>query len=161
MQDIEYIGEHLLPGQLGHFFVLSALVTALLCILSFRKATLAPADQSWLKLSRIAWIFHAISVLSVIGMIFFMMLSQFYEYRYVWDHVSDDLPLKYIFSAFWEGQEGSFLLWMFWHVVLGSVVILTAKKWEPGVMTWVSGVQLILASMIAGGYFADDFRMGS
>ena len=27
---------------------------------------------------------------------------------YVFDHVSGELPMKYILSAFWEGQEGSF-----------------------------------------------------
>jgi hypothetical protein len=37
----------------------------------------------------------------------------------------------------------------------------TAKKWEPGVMTWLSMIQLVLVSMIAGVYFADNFRMGS
>lgn len=161
MQDIHYIGEHLLPGRLGHFFILLALVSALLSILAFRKTTLNPLDRSWLRLSRISWGIHAISILSVIGLIFYMMVSQMYEYDYVWHHVSDDLPMKYIFSAFWEGQEGSFLLWMFWHVILGTVVILTAKRWEPGVMTWLSLIQLILVSMIAGVYFADDFRMGS
>ncbi len=161
MQDIQYIGEHLLPGRLGHFFILAAFVSAVLSILSYRKTTLHPLDTSWLRLSRISWAIHSFSILAVIGIIFYLMINQMYEYKYAWDHVSADLPMKYIFSAFWEGQEGSFLLWMFWHVVLGSVVVLTAKRWEPGVMTWLSVVQLILVSMIAGVYFADDFRMGS
>ena len=161
MQDIQYIGEHLLPGQLGHFFILAAFVSALLSIFSYRKSVLVPTDPSWLRLSRAAWGIHSFSILAIIGILFFLMINQMYEYKYAWDHVSDDLPMKYIFSAFWEGQEGSFLLWMFWHVVLGTVVVFTAKRWEPGVMTWLSVVQLVLVSMIAGVYFADDFRMGS
>jgi cytochrome c-type biogenesis protein CcmF len=161
MQDIQYIGEHLLPGRLGHFFILTAFVTALLAILAFRKKVVQPEDTSWLRLGRIAWGIHSFSILAVIGLIFYIMISQMYEYQYAWDHVSADLPMKYIFSAFWEGQEGSFLLWMFWHVVLGTVIVFTAKRWEPGVMTWLSLVQLVLVSMIAGVYFADDFRMGS
>src|SRR4030095_258981 len=161
MQDIQYIGEHLLPGRLGHFFVLTAFVSALLSFLAYRKTSVTNQDPSWLKFSRIAWGVHSFSILSVIATIFYMMTHQYYEYRYVWDHVSDDLPMKYIFSAFSEGQEGSFLLWMFWHVILGNVVLRTAKKWEPGVMTWLSMIQLVLVSMIAGVYFADNFRMGS
>lgn len=161
MQDIQYIGEHLLPGRLGHFLVLTGFVSALLALLSYRKATLLPGDISWLKLSRIAWFVHSFSILGAIALIFFIMIAQYYEYQYVWSHVSDDLPMKYIFSAFWEGQEGSFLLWMFWHIILGAVVVFTAKKWEPGIMTFMSLVQLVLVSMIAGVYFADDFKMGS
>ena len=30
--------------------------------------------------------------------------------------------MRFIFSAFWGGQEGGFLLWMFWHNVLGLVL---------------------------------------
>ncbi len=161
MQQIDYIGEHLLPGPLGHFFIITGFVSALLAILAYRKTTILNQDLSWLKLSRIAWYVHGFSIFAAIGLIFFMMVNQYYEYRYVWDHVSDDLPMKYIFSAFWEGQEGSFLLWMFWHIVLGTVVVRTAGKWESGIMTWLSLVQLVLVSMIAGIYFADDFKMGS
>jgi cytochrome c-type biogenesis protein CcmF len=161
MQDIQYIGEHLLPGRLGHFFVVSAFVTAILAFLSFRKATLQPDDVSWRRMSRWSWGAHTFSIFSVIGLIFYMMTHQMYEYKYVWDHTNDSLPFKYIFSAFWEGQEGSFLLWMFWHVNLGIAVLFLAKKWAPGVMTWLSLIQAVLVSMIAGIYFADKFKMGS
>ncbi len=161
MQDIQYIGEHLLPGRLGHFFVLAAFVSAILSILSYRQRVLQPEDNSWLKFARVSWGIHSFSIFAVIGILFYLMISQMYEYQYAWDHVSDDLPMKYIFSAFWEGQEGSFLLWMFWHVILGGAVVFTAKRWEAGVMTWLSVVQLVLVSMIAGVYFADEFRMGS
>jgi len=161
MQEIKYIGEHLLPGQLGHLFVVTAFVSAILSFLSFRKSTLLPEDQSWQRISRWSWAAHSFSIFSVIGLIFFMMTQKMYEYKYVWDHINDSLPFKYIFSAFWEGQEGSFLLWMFWHVVLGIAVLLFAKKWAPGVMTWLSLIQVVLVSMIAGIYFADSFKMGS
>lgn len=161
MDEIQYIGEHVLPGRLGHFLILTAFVSAILSFFSYRKATILPLDVSWLKLSRISWFVHSFSILAAIGLLFYMMIAQFYEYRYVWDHVSDDLPMKYIFSAFWEGQEGSFLLWMFWHVILGAVVVRTAKKWEPGVMTWLSLVQVVLVSMIAGIYFTNEFKLGS
>jgi cytochrome c-type biogenesis protein CcmF len=50
---------------------------------------------------------------------------------------------------------------MFWHVALGTVVIWTAKRWEPGVMTWLSLVQIILVTMIAGIYITDTFKLGS
>jgi len=33
------------------------------------------------------------------------------EYSYVFQHSNADLAWKYRFSAFWAGQEGSFLIW--------------------------------------------------
>ena len=54
-------------------------------------------------------------------------------------------------SCFWEGQEGSFLLWTFWHGVLGSIVYFSTKRgWRDIVMAVIASVNLILASMILG-----------
>ncbi len=78
------------------------------------------------------------------------MISQMYEYVYVFEHVSPDLPMQYIFSAFWEGQEGSFLLWMFWHIILGTILIFKAGKWESSVLMFLGLIQLVINSMILG-----------
>ncbi len=58
--------------------------------------------------------------------------------------------MKYLLACFWEGQEGSFLLWSFWHCVLGLIVIKKEKQWEAPVMTVVSFMQFCLATMIIG-----------
>jgi cytochrome c-type biogenesis protein CcmF len=70
------------------------------------------------------------------------------------------LPFKYLLSCFWEGQEGSFLLWLIWHGLLGCIVAVNAKKWEAPVMATVSGVQLILGATIIGLYFFGE-KIGS
>ena len=161
---IIYEGEHLLPGQLGHFAAVTgfvaSLVAAIAYFISTRKRDTEQA-QSWTRLGKFSFAYHGIAVFSIIGIIFYMMLNRYYEYQYVWAHVSDDLPFRYIFSAFWEGQEGSFLLWMFWHVVLGYILMFKAGKWEAPVMAVVALVQAFLASMILGIYFGPDWKMGS
>lgn len=58
--------------------------------------------------------------------------------------------MRYILSCFWEGQEGSFLLWAIWHVVLGVIVSLTSKQWESPVMAVIASVQVFLISMLLG-----------
>lgn len=160
MNSLNYIGEHLWLGNVGHFLVLLAFISLLCAIWSYAKATNLN-DQSWQKIGRYAYITHGVALLTVIGLIFYAMLNQFYEYKYVWEHVSPDLEKRYMFSAFWEGQEGSFLLWMFWHIILGFFLIRKAKDWESPVMACLSGIQAFLASMIVGVYFTDTFRVGS
>ena len=68
--------------------------------------------------------------------------------------------MRYILSCFWEGQEGSFLLWSFWHVILGFILQRTSKNWEAPVMATVSIVQAFLASMLLG-IFVFEYRIGS
>lgn len=162
---MNYIGEHLWVGQLGHALVVLAFVMAILSALAYGfgvKAKEPELQQSWKNIGRISFWVHGASIFSVIGLLFFIMLQRYYEYEYAWGHVSDDLPFRYIFSAFWEGQEGSFLLWMFWHVVLGLVLMFTSKQWEMPVMSSLSVVQIFLTSMILGLYFGvGDARFGA
>ncbi|WP_090170471.1 cytochrome c biogenesis protein CcsA [Neolewinella agarilytica] len=157
MEEIQYIGEHLGPRYIGHFAMLLAFFGAILSGFSYFKATHHREEKlrsnRWGRLGQLAFLAHGAAVFTVIGTIFYAMLNQYYEYSYVSSHVSGDLQQRYIFSAFWEGQEGSFLLWMFWHVILGYVLMVTARRWERPVMTVLCSVQVIIVSMILGVHF--------
>lgn len=163
MEQIQYIGEHLLPGKVGHFAIVFGFVASLMAAIAYFFATQKSESAeftSWRRLGRAAFLAHGVGVFAVIGMLFYVMTKQYYEYNYVWAHVSDELPFKYIFAAFWEGQEGSFLLWMFWHVILGILLIFSAKEWESPTMAVVALVQVFINSMILGIYIG-GVKIGS
>jgi cytochrome c-type biogenesis protein CcmF len=151
---MDYIGEHRLPGQLGHFFIVLSLVASLVATFSFFKASRSSIQEApyWKKLARSAFITESISVLAIFSILFYIIQNHLFEYKYAWQHSSRSLEMKYLLSCFWEGQEGSFLLWSLWHCVLGLIVIKTGKNWEAPVMTVVSFAQFCLATMVAGIY---------
>ncbi|MDW8334060.1 MAG: cytochrome c biogenesis protein CcsA, partial [Bacteroidia bacterium] len=91
-------------------------------------------------------------MISIIAVLLGLILGKRYEYHYVYSHSSNELPMQYVISCLWEGQEGSFLLWMFWQSVIALFVVRKQEWWVPGVMLIVSSVQAILASMILGVY---------
>ena len=167
MQDIQYIGEHLLPGQVGQAAIVASFVASLFAGISYFFATQrrdTEEYETWRGMGRWGFLVHGLSIFTIIGVMFYLMVNQYYEYQYVQAHVSEDLPFKYIFSAFWEGQEGSFLLWMFWHVILGLVLMATARQWEAPTLSILSLIQLFIGSMILGIYvgFGDEpSRLGS
>ena len=73
---MNYIGEHLLPGQLGHFLLVLSLVTAVIATYSYYRATTSklPEDQSsWKRLARIAFIIDAVSVFAIFGIIYYIV----------------------------------------------------------------------------------------
>lgn len=148
---MEYVGEHLLPGQIGRFFVSLALATAVIAAIAY-FLFIRYNDTAYKKLARGTFLVHTASVVGIVLTLFYLLLSHYFEYDYVWKHSSTELPFKYVFSAFWEGQEGSFILWLFWHVVLGTILMFTAKKWEAPAMIVFALVQAFLASMILGIY---------
>jgi len=158
---IQYIGEHLIPGQIGNAFVVLSFVASFLSFVAYYFASKeSNLLNSWRTLARNSFRIHAISVAGISGTLFYMIFNHYFEYQYVWQHSSKALPLRYMLSCFWEGQEGSFLLWSFWHAALGLLLQRVAKTWESPVMTVVSGVQVFLASMLLGIYVF-GYRMGS
>ncbi len=155
MSEIQYIGEHLWPGKIGHFFIILGFVASLFSGVAYAFATKHRTDEqhnSWNRLGKIGFLIHGFCVFGIIAILFYIMGNQYYEYQYVQQHVSDDLPKKYMLSAFWEGQEGSFLLWMFWHVVLGFILMVKGRSWEAPVLSVLAFIQAGIGSMILGVY---------
>src|SRR4051812_34567909 len=110
---MNFEGEHLLPGQLGHFFVILAFIASLIATISFFKASnnTGIIKQSWLRLARSAFFVQVAGILIIFGIIFFICFNHYYEYMYAYKHASKELEYKYLLACIWEGQEGSFLLW--------------------------------------------------
>lgn len=158
-----FAGEHLWLGHAGTFFIVLSFCTSLLSFLAYFAAELTSdkdKEASWRKLARTGFVIHGISVLLIFVLLFIMILNHWFEYHYAWRHSSRSLPLKYIISSFWEGQEGSFLLWQFWLVVMGFVGIKTLKSYENPVMGIVAVTQFFLGSMVLG-IFLGEHRIGS
>ena len=158
---MEYIGEHLWPGQLGNLLLVFSFTSAILaCVAYFKSANADLESITWKRLARFAFRAHAFFVFSSIGLLFYIITQHYFEYQYAWQHSSKELPMRYMLSCFWEGQEGSFLLWSFWHCVIGLILQFTARDWESSVMTVVTSVQVFLASMLLGVYIF-DYHLGS
>ncbi len=156
-----------LIGDIGHGSVIVAFVAAIVASYAYfmasRKKVETSGDNSWRTLARLAFYVHGAAVLVIIFSLFNIIYAHRYEYYYAWSHSSNHLPVHYMISCFWEGQEGSFLLWIFWHVLLGVALIGFGKKnktWEAPVMATFSFVQIFLTSMILG-VVIGDLKIGS
>lgn len=150
MQEIIFEGEHLIPGNLGHLSVVLAFATSIFSSFAFYFAFRKPEEPGWGKSAVWSFYLHTAAVLSIVVTLFYIIHSHYFEYQYAWQHSSRDLPWYYMISCFWEGQEGSFLLWIFWHVVLGIILLFTAKDWKYPVMFVLSLSQIALTSMLIG-----------
>lgn len=160
---MKYIGENLLPGQIGHFLVLATLLSALVAFVAFLKNHFAKNEveaHTWRKLGRYSFYANFVFVVSTFGVLYYLISNHYFEYKYVWQHSSRSLPQEYLLSCFWEGQEGSYMLWSFWLGVLGLVLIKTAKQWEGGTVAVVSFAQFFIATMLLGIYIG-SLKIGS
>ena len=139
-------------GQVGHILVIASFVTALLATFSYFKASQATEliGKEWIQTARTLFILHLILVIGVAASLFVIIYQHYFEYHYAFTHSSLALPTMFMISCYWEGQEGSFLLWIFWQAILGVILMVKNPKWEAPVMTVFALVQTFLTSMILG-----------
>ena len=108
---MQYIGEHLLPGQLGHFFTILSLAASFVATIAYFKANIvgeANEKQSWIRLARASFLIETISVISIFIIIYFLVANHYHEYFFAWNHSSRSLLPKYLLACIWEDQSGSF-----------------------------------------------------
>ena len=151
-----------LVGNLGHFAVILAFVSAIVAAYSYYQYTIAPELEkaNWRRFSRVVFYIHSIASVTIAISLFEIIYNHRFEYFYAYSHSSKALPVHYMISSFWEGQEGAFILWIFWNVVLGLILIHTNKFWEGPVMVVFALVQAFLVSMILG-VVIGDLKIGS
>ena len=127
---MEFLGEHLLPGKLGHFFVVLSFASSLVAVISYFKATNAkdPAEaEGWRKMGRKAFILDVIGVYACLATIIYIIGTHKFEYNFAWEHSGRSMPMQYLLACIWEAQEGSFLLWNLWVCILGLILMRTAS----------------------------------
>ncbi len=78
--------------------------------------------------------------------LWWLILTDNFEIAYVISYSSISLPTIYKISAFWAGQQGSFLLWLFFHAITG--IILVYKRALPSTLTVYYFIQSALTILV-------------
>ena len=82
--DTVFKGEHLLPGQIGQFFIVLSFGAALLSFLSYYFSTkddAGKADSSWQLWGRIGFYINSISILGMGVCLFYVIYNHYFEYH--------------------------------------------------------------------------------
>lgn len=138
----------------GKFVTIVGFVAAMLASAAYFKAaqhdTEPPIQREWLQLARYAF-FAMFAAIVINGLhLLYLILTHQFQYNYVKSYSDTTLNIFYLISTFYAGQEGSFMLWMFYGALLGLFLIRTAKEYEAPTMTVLTLSQAFLLSMILG-----------
>ncbi|MDX2062339.1 MAG: cytochrome c biogenesis protein CcsA [Bacteroidia bacterium] len=143
------------PGELGFALVDASLVAAVVAAIGLLVAWLQPtAPRAWARLGLWAFGVHTAATLGVLVVLLALIVTGQYQYHYPWSHASNSLELRFVVASLWEGQEGSFLIWMVWHTLLGLAIWRWGGSWRLGVLGVIATLQAVLASMILGVYLS-------
>ncbi len=133
------------PGQFTLWLELIAIFVSLVSylVLCFKKEHALVE-----KVARLSFVSFSICTTVASILLMDLILNHDFRYSYVAGYSSRDLPIEYLISSFWAGQEGSFLLWVLLGSWLGILLILKAKDMEPQVMAIYNLNHLFLAILL-------------
>ena len=148
-------------GIIGQILIITAFVASIVSGAAYLLATQRPHQSAtWLKTGRRAWVLMTAGILAASVILSFLIFTHQFQYHYVWSNTSRSLPLRYVFSAFWAGQEGSFLLWVLFTCFVGYLAARWARSFEGHIMAIIGLCQAFMISMVVGIDFG-AFGIGS
>jgi cytochrome c-type biogenesis protein CcmF len=110
---------------LGNLSLTLALVFALTSAVFFLRG--AKGDEKLLNVGRKTYYLFVFFTLLASAGLTYLFLAHRFQVQYVYSHSSLTEPFHYLISAFWAGQEGSFLLWLFIGSLLG-IFVMSGKR---------------------------------
>ncbi|HAX49174.1 MAG TPA: cytochrome c-type biogenesis CcmF C-terminal domain-containing protein [Ignavibacteria bacterium] len=144
------MGPYLIYGAFA-----GALISSILYFLS------SGGSAKYVKQARMFFHLSAILTISSTAFLLYLIMTHQFQYTYVWNYSSRDLPWNLLIATFYAGQEGSFHLWAFLMAILGVFLLpylanrdseklpgnLPNDKYEPlvmGVFTLISAFLLFI-----------------
>ncbi|MBN1408625.1 MAG: heme lyase CcmF/NrfE family subunit [Calditrichaceae bacterium] len=101
-----------------------------------------------MKNGRISYYIGVGLIIAASAFLFYLFITYQFQYKYVYGYSSRDLPLGFLISSFWAGQEGSFLFWTLMNALLGIIFIKTSKNYEATGMFFFSIIQLFFLTIL-------------
>ena len=157
--DIAYTGEWTWAASLGRLLIALAFAGGLASTIGYTRLVRGD-DAHWKALGRWGFRVQAAGIFGASALLYLLIFSHRYEFEYVWKHLNDAMPFSFMLSSFWGGQEGGFLIWMCWILVLAIVFLRRQPgRLEAPVMAIHGGILTALSSMLLGLWFG-DFQFG-
>jgi cytochrome c-type biogenesis protein CcmF len=147
-------------GFAGELLVNAAFLCAILAAVGYFLYAQKDNGQ-YFKISN--WLFglQGVFLLAASALLLYIILTHQFNFYYVFNYTSSDLQLKYLISAFWGGQEGSFMLWILFSTIAGLGLMRWSREPYRGpVLFFLTLTQIFLFSMISGISFG-DFTLGA
>jgi len=107
--------------NLGQLFSWLAFLASLAAGLSF-LAVMGGREAAW-RPARIAYRIQWLGLLGATVFLWLILFQHQFQYQYVASYSSRAMPARYIYAAFWGGQEGTFLLWALITCTLGLILM--------------------------------------
>ncbi len=131
------------PGALLIWFALAANIIA-----GFAFAFVARGKAELEPLGRRAYHLFALSTVLASVWLYILFFTHNYAFSYVYGYSERSQPLFYIISAFWGGQEGTYLLWLLFNALFGYLILKKGAQYRYWGMAVFALVNLFFLTLL-------------
>ncbi len=128
--------------------ILLIAVLALLVLVMVFLTRSASGNQFSLVTGRQIYYLTTLLLFFSLVLLLFAFLNHQFEFFYVYENSSRDLPLLYRVAAVWAGKEGSFLLWVFLLNICGVIVSRSRADYENILMMVITITQIFILILL-------------
>lgn len=126
---------------IGNLFNLLIIILSALSIVFYIK-------KEWVTIGRFLYLMQAMVIILSSALLLYLILSNNFQIYYVYEYSSSDLSLAYLVSAFWAGQQGSFLLWILMTAILGLFLLQRNYREEPVLLSTISFFHIFIGIIL-------------
>ncbi len=142
-------------GIIGKWLISGSFLVSIAALVSYFFAS-RNDDAKKLKIGNWLFVLKGTLLIFASAILVILLFQHQFQYYYVFNYTSLDLAPKYIWSAFYGGQEGSFMLWIFFSWVIGlGLMKWTRAPYKAPVLFFLTLTQAFLLIMIVGWHFGD------
>ena len=107
--------------MIGNLLITATIITGIFTVIMYYYSFKGYTNT--LQLARKGFYLMTGFIIGATALLLYLILSHQYQYNYIFEYSSSDLSLGLLLSTFYAGQEGSFLLWLFFTAVMGLLLI--------------------------------------
>lgn len=144
--------------MVGSIFLSVALVLSLIAMVMYYLSF--KGYKNTLNIARYSYHGMAIFVIAASTFLWYAILTHQYQYHYIFSYSNNSLSTGLLFSSFWGGQEGSFMLWLLLTSIIGIILQSYSSKrgdLEPRVMAVFALATTFLLIMVSP-WFKNPFE---
>ncbi len=124
-----------------------SLVVSIFCLLCYLYNS--QNKKSLRLVSEVLFFISGAAISIAVVMLYIAFLTDRFDLDYVYGYSSSGLPILYKVAAFWAGQEGTFLLWVFLLFIFGSVIIKAKDEYEDLVLGIIVITQIFILIVLS------------
>lgn len=135
--------------MIGNILIVIALIASVFSLWMYNYSL--RGYKNTLNYARLGYFISSAFVVLASAFLMYLIILHKYEYRYVYEFSGTGLSWGLLFSTFYAGQEGSFLLWVLFAAIIGIILQNSLKKdeeYEIPVMLIYNGILTFLLIMV-------------